>query len=279
MKCSICESNNIKENLYTLPFLIEGGFIDTNICVCSNCGIHFRNIDFNSEKIKKHYDVASYVLPSYEETYKNQRKDFFIWLHEVANSYVTRSNKKLLDIGCSYGHMMQIFKEQGHYDVYGLELNANLREKLSTDGYKVFGNLEEISDSKFDVITLIDSLYCFEEPYHLMKHLNTLLSDDGILIIRITNRAWLASLFYKLGLKVPYIFMGDAKYSYTLKAMQLLLQKNGFLIEKVITTEKGKSIKFGIKTLFYKVTEILSKIPKIKISPGLIFICRKVKND
>ena len=247
--------------------------------ICGNCGVHFRNVNFNSEKIKTHYDVVGYVLPSTEDHYRKQRSNYFLWLHEVANSYLnTAPNKKLLDIGCAYGHMMQIFREQGDYDVYGVELNANLRLKLTKDGYKVFGNIEEISSPKFDVITLIDSLYYFEEPGYLMRHLNSLLSNDGILLIRVTNRAWLANLFYKFGLRVPYIFMGDAKYSYTLKGMQCLLKNNGFLVEKLIVTEKGKSVPFGKKLVFYKATQFLSKIGPIKISPGLIFVCRKVNN-
>ena len=173
--------------------------------------------------------------------------------------------------------MMEIFKDKGGFDVYGVEINDALRQRLMNEGYKVFKDINELQDngSSFNAITLIDSLYYFNEPVPLLKKIYSLLDDKGVLLIRVTNRVWIANLYCLMGVRVPGIAMGDAKYSYSYQGMKELLHKTGFAIEKTFVTEKGKQADSMRKRLFYKFTQLVSETGIVKISPGLIFLCRK----
>ena len=172
--------------------------------------------------------------------------------------------------------MMEIFKDKGAFNVYGVEINDVIRQRLINKGYKIFKNIEEIQNNdKFNAITLIDSLYYFNEPVPLLKKICSLLDDKGVLLIRVTNRVWIANLYCLMGMRVPGIAMGDAKYSYSYQGMKELLHKTGFALEKTFVTEKGKQADSMRKGLFYKFTQLVSETGIVKISPGLIFLCRK----
>jgi len=276
MKCSLCDSDNIKANIYILPLELKNKTIETNVFRCNSCGTHFRDVDYSSQELKEHFDVASYTLLQYEKKWKQMRKLFFLdLLSKVENSLGRLDSKKLLDVGCSYGHMMEIFKNNGGFTVCGVEINDVIRQRLTNNGYKVFKDIEELSGDKFNVIALIDSLYYFNAPVPLLKKIYSLLDDNGLLLIRVTNRAWIANLYCLLGMRVPEIVMGDAKYSVSYKGMKELFRRTGFAIEKVFVTEKGKQAGSVKKWLFYKFTQFISESGIVKISPGLIFLCRK----
>lgn len=278
MCCPICGAEKLKENVYSLTLTIKGGKIDTPITVCSNCGVHYRNINYNSPKIQSHFNVVSYVSDKYEKFYRECREPYFLALiQEIFNyspSLRDQSRKNFLDIGCSYGHLMDIFKKY-KFDVYGIEINDRLRRRLNNKGYKVFRTINDLPQKeKFDVIAMIDSLYYFESPPKILTYLGQFLAKNGLLIIRITNRAWLANIFLKLNMSVPYILMGDAKYSFTPKSMKILLENSGLEIKKIIFSHERKKKLPIKKKLYYIFTELISRMG-ILICPGLTYFCRK----
>lgn len=261
--------------MYTMPLRTADGSIETPISICRNCGLHFRDVDYASTSVKTHFNVVDYVLDKGEEHYRSSREPFFFALMRIVESFrQATSGDVLLDIGCAYGHMMDVFHDTGHYDVYGVEINSGLRDRLTNRGLKVFETVGDIRETRFDVITMIDSLYYFESPIRIMSDVRERLGDDGLLLLRVTNRAWLADICRRLHLRVPYVFMGDAKYSFTHRAMRELLSRTGFVIERVIASETGKVHSTLKKRIFYGVTALLGKIG-ILISPGLIYIIRK----
>lgn len=276
MNCPVCNKTNVESDVCNQPLLVKKGTINTSICNCRSCGLYFRNINYDSEEIKTHFDVASYVVDEHETLLKKRREMFFDYLMKIIMSEGT-GGKALLDIGCSYGHMMEIFQDKGKYDVYGLEINKVLRDQLTKRGFKVFESLKEIREMNYDVVTMIDSLYYFESPVEIIKDIRKHLKDDGLLLVRVINRAWLINLYVKLGMRIPYILMGDAKVAFTHKAMNELMRSNGFIIERVIVSEAGKIHSSFIKRVFYKLTELVSRVGFL-VSPGLIYVVRKKKN-
>jgi len=191
--------------------------------------------------VKERFDIASYVSEDAEDRYSNARKLYFCNLFKIVESYrYDTAVKAVLDVGCSYGHLMDLFLVQDNYAVYDIEINEFLRKKLRDKDYKIFESLQNIMETKFDIILMIDCLYYFENQVDTINYVRENLNENGLLIIRVTNRAWLANLVTKTGFRVPYILMGDSKYPYTYKEMNILLGSNGFYVEKVIFKEKGK---------------------------------------
>lgn len=151
-----------------------------------------------------------------------------------------------------------------------------LRDNLEKKGYKVYKDVHNITN-KYDIIFFIDSLYYFEDPLYILEKCKSLLKEDGFLILRITNRNWIARIFRLLGRKNLDI-LGDATYSYSLKSITKLLDKVGFSIENVILFERGKIMPIKKKIAYY-LGIILSyvMIKKFIFSPGLIIIASKIK--
>lgn len=279
MQCRICSSQNVDENAYVLPFRVaEGQDIETHVHRCRYCGVHYRDIDFESPEVGAHFEVAGYVRLEHEATFRKEREPFFrSILAEVTRDVGETTGKTLLDIGCAYGHMMDVFQDEGGMTASGVERNAELRKHLSEKGFPMYTRLSEIGDTRFDVIALIDSLYSFQDPQEALRQVQSLLKDGGLVVIRVTNRAWLANIYNALGKRVPYICMGDAKYSFTLKSIKYMLGQAGLRLNRKIAAEKGKRASRLKKEIFYKFTQIITQLGIATITPGLLLTCRKAK--
>jgi len=131
MECSICTSDNVQAGAYAIPFdLGVNGRIDTHVHRCRSCGVHFRDIDFDSPEVGGHFDVVGYVRNTNRDVQRKAREHFFRYLlAQAARQLGTTRGKRLLDVGCSHGHMMSLFETEGGFSVCGVERNAGLREE------------------------------------------------------------------------------------------------------------------------------------------------------
>jgi 2-polyprenyl-3-methyl-5-hydroxy-6-metoxy-1,4-benzoquinol methylase len=112
----------------------------------------------------------------------------------VKNKLENKANKTFLDIGCGEGYMLNSFKNFG-FDVLGLDYskagisnhNKEILEYFKEgDIYKSIDNL--INDNKkFDIINLTNVLEHVTEPINILNLIKKLLSDNGILVIRVPN--------------------------------------------------------------------------------------------
>ena len=283
MNCKICNASeaDIKQNLFNLNFYLSGGeILKSKIHKCRLCGTYFRSENFSNKRILSHFDVASYTKPDYENYFYKGRINFFRYLLQKTKLFIHNSDCNLLDIGCSYGHLLEVFKNANQFKVFGIEIVDRLRHNLLKKGYNVFKYIQDVpEDLVFDVITCIDSLYLFEEPSCLLTKISKYLKENGILIIRVTNKTFFLNLFYFLKLQVPYSFFGDAKYSFSYCGLKKILYDSGFIIKKMFLYEKGKKESFGIKWFLYKISPIFYYLTGILISPGILLFCKKQTNN
>jgi len=61
MNCPVCEEENIENDVYQLPLAVKNDSLITSVSICRNCGLHFRNIDYTSSRVKEHFDIVGYV--------------------------------------------------------------------------------------------------------------------------------------------------------------------------------------------------------------------------
>jgi 2-polyprenyl-3-methyl-5-hydroxy-6-metoxy-1,4-benzoquinol methylase len=112
----------------------------------------------------------------------------------IKDKLKNKVDKKFLDVGCGEGFMLNSFKGFG-FDVLGLDYskvgitnhNKDMLEYFEEgDIYKSIDNL--INESKkFDVINLTNVLEHVIDPVYILNLLKKLLTEDGILIIRVPN--------------------------------------------------------------------------------------------
>jgi SAM-dependent methyltransferase len=177
MKCPICNSKaelikkNDKYDLYT----------------CNECGLEFYWPLIADPDFYKQYN---------KNTSKFMNKVPFKH-HELAIDYLAKLNSNktysLLDIGCANGVFLKALQARfKNFQVYGIDQDFD-----SVEFAKQYFGLQNVfntsldqftSTMKFDVITIFDVLEHQTDPVGFLKNIDSLLTDDGIVIITVPNK-------------------------------------------------------------------------------------------
>jgi len=153
-------------------------------------------------------------------------------------------NKKVLDVGCSAGHLSKVFKENG-CEVVGIELDdesARIAKKYCKEVIK--GDVETINlnypDGYFDVIVFGDILEHLKNPQAVLLNLKRYLNNNGYIVYSIPNIAHITVRLMLLLGKWEYEDMGllDRTHLrfFTKKTAIELVKSAGFEIEKICPT-------------------------------------------
>ena len=276
-ECISCYSSNLKVKCYKSDILIDSNeYKETYFNICLDCGLHFRDINYDSKEIMKHFELVQYNQNQYNSYYRKIRQNYFVFLKNNIIKIKKDDKKKfLLDVGPSYGHFIETFQKNINYKIDGVEINSDLRNKLKSKfNGDFYSNFEQVKNKSYDVVTMIDSFYYFENPRLLLSKIYLLLKSDGIVVIRITNRQWIIRILILFNLSVPEALIGDQKTIFSIKSFKKLVLSEKFKIKKIINHEKGKNHDGILRLLIYKISELLSYL-NININPGLIFILEK----
>jgi SAM-dependent methyltransferase len=276
--CPVCGSDLLAYGTadYYLPDIDR---VDTNIFRCARCQALVREI--RPEQIRDHCSAAGYTKVANEDQFSKMRGPYFQFLYQTVRGYFTKPILRCLDFGCSYGHFMELLRNQG-CQATGIELVTPLRDLCVKKGLAVFESLDALpktpQNQQFDLITLIDTLYYVTDPNRLMKSLRDLLRDDGLLLIRVTNRHWLMAFFRGVLRRThyPYRARGDATITYSQKTLDRLLANNGFTVIKRRYWDRGKRQSWR-RNLLNILGALASRITcgTFPLSLGLIVVARK----
>ena len=126
-------------------------------------------------------------------------------------SDLIEDNKKVLDVGCADGTLMQFLKENKNINVRGLEISKDKVQECIAKGLTVIeGNaekdLKQFPDKSFDYVVLSQTLQAFYEPE---KVLSNLLRIGKSVVISIPNFG-----FWKVRIKL--LFFGEMPVTKTL---------------------------------------------------------------
>jgi SAM-dependent methyltransferase len=206
------------------------------------------------------------------------------------------AGRTLLDVGASYGWMVEVALELG-FDAYGVE-PGDARYSPELKGRILRASLDQYSTEahrSFDVITIWHVLEHLREPMNAVEQMKSLLAPDGILVVALpTTDGWvfrLARLFYHLG---SHFLLKEVFYSHnpnmhffypSTQCMRKLLEGFGFEIVRVETLEA-----FDWNTLWKRARSPLTRwvlrilAPLIRRSgltarDNLVMVARKSRKD
>ncbi len=95
------------------------------------------------------------------------------------------SNSKVLDVACGTGVMIPYYLKR-NCDVTGIDISSEMI-KVASSKFKnvkfICGDVEEYNDDKFDNIVIYNAFPHFINPDLLIKHLSSLLNENGTLTI------------------------------------------------------------------------------------------------
>ena len=179
VKCYACEEDNSD-----IVFAVNG----FEISKCNVCGNNFASVRLKKEVLNERfykYWLPSMFLNKGEDKAKTtaRENDAEFQLGILANY---KNPGKILDIGAAGGTFLSVAKIKG-WDIYGTDIsNKCVNKAKEFYGIDLFETeVEGIKEGGFDAIVLWNTLEHLYFPLREMKHLKSLLKDDGVFLIKI----------------------------------------------------------------------------------------------
>ena len=213
------------------------------------------------------------------ELYKGSEIHFNDMVEYIKNDYwrpisgYTKnwSTKKALDIGCSTGFFLEILKDNGYEEVYGVEpgeepkkiARADIRDNIHTGFYQP----GLYPANYFDLITCFQTLDHLSDPLGMIKNMYENVKPGGhVYMIMHDTNALQAKI---LGEKSPIIDV-EHIYLFNKKNLAELCKKAGFKVVSVFDIKSGYPFSYWLRMAplplkklwvsLFKVTGLYNKV-------------------
>lgn len=284
--CPIC-SRSEKAHLYEQNFNnnVISLMKSYDVVVCENCGFVYADNIPSQAEFNNYYAVMS----KYEFNYKDGivSNDYINYYTKIVNfliPYINNNNARILDMGCSTGCLLSIFKLNGYSNLSGIDPSSSC-VRTAKELYNIEATVNNISNfntnKKFDLIILSAVLEHLVDFSNSMKKIRSLLKDRGLLFIEVPDaerfRLYISAPFQQFSIEHINYF---SQYS-----MRNLLSKFSFRILEMQQNENKLNLTIDpdIFVLSRKTDENNFKIIKDNICElkirNYILRCSKVDSE
>lgn len=228
MKCRLCGSNHLH-----LKFSVARFNPALDVYECDNCG--FQQLIAEESQAYRFYDEAYYKNQkaySYLDERENEPASRIVWnarLKRLEKWDHSTAKKRFLDVGCSFGGLMQTAQSFG-YDPFGVEVSpysGNYASKRFGQNKIFLGNIEEMSLPKnfFSAVTMIEVIEHLYNPRKALENLYQAMKPGGVILIQTADMSGNQAL--KGGADYHYYLPGHLSYFNRFNLKNLLLE-SGF---------------------------------------------------
>ena len=194
--CPVCSGNKFKPFISCADHTVSRETFQ--VVQCEACGFRFTNPRPSENEIGKYYESEEYI--SHSGTSRGVvNKIYGMVRNYTIGQKVKLINKQILspksqipnalDIGCGTGEFLNACKQNG-WNVTGIEpsevARKHAKEKFGIEPL-IPEKLFEISEKKFNVITMWHVLEHVHQLHKTIEQINKLLTDDGSLIVAVPN--------------------------------------------------------------------------------------------
>ncbi len=183
------EKNNIfKQNFGSNAIAIMDGY---DVVACKNCGFVYSDNIPGQDEFNKYYEVMSKWEFNYKDgVVSDDYQKYFKKIVDFLVPYLTNKNVNIMDIGCSTGCLLNMFKEKGYSNLLGVDPSSAC-VKTVKELYNINAVASTISnlsvDKKFDVIILSAVLEHLVDFSGSMNKIRSLLNDEGLLFVEVPD--------------------------------------------------------------------------------------------
>jgi len=246
--CEACDGKRLGASFRIID---RTGFEYEMVC-CSDCGLlQFSRVlsAGKTDHVAWEGDWWDQPTPAYDEN----RRSFYLPLLDILSDCGIREGK-LLDVGCSFGGLMEAAREKG-LSVCGVDISEQvleyLRTKKSMDAYRTISEAVTCK-GLFDVVTCVSTLFYLRHPLRELFAIRAALAPGGTLIVDLqANRGWIVRLWRWLlsivGKKlvvqhgqVMHNLLNASYYAFNTRNLQRIIERAGFRIVAVRNTRRRR---------------------------------------
>tara|TARA_B110000037_G_C17106280_1_gene499958 strand:+ start:73 stop:1002 length:930 start_codon:yes stop_codon:yes gene_type:complete len=294
VKCVVCESTT-----YETITKNGDGTYPINLVVCNKCGLAYLNPRWNKVNYSNYYKLE------YDNTYRSNPLNNPSILRPKNNTIVDRIKEngllqkkalKILDIGSGNGqNLIDLKSIYPTAEYYAIEPSIISQNTIRKNGIHLLSDDVDKSWEKdyldsFDLIIMRHVLEHFLDPSSILKKVNLVLNDFGMVYIAVPdnllknrNEGWLR-------IAHTYYFNTNSLYNLLVKEhFEPLLLKNGDYHNKyeIFTFSKKSRVDKSLKisqSHYYEQKNIFKAVIKndkrtlIKLKKKIIKIMKAVKN-
>lgn len=176
--CPFCGAKGEFKKAFNLPSFLFG--VSASIRECSVCGLGITDPPPSTANFYEDNERYEELFASRAALYQGFARDL---LHNLSG-FIDPSGKRLLDIGCGGGFVVEEAAKKGFISE-GIEANGAVVEWCRKRGLNVRqGDVRKISkDNKYDVIVLSAVLEHLPAPEKMLKVCMSILKPGGLILV------------------------------------------------------------------------------------------------
>lgn len=226
--------------------------INLDIYQCNSCGL----VQLSIEPVSYYKDVITAASIS-----GDTRKLRLNQMLEFANKYKLE-NKKIIEIGCAKGDMLDII-EEAKMKAYGLEHSLASVAIAHNEGRKVIrgfiDDLDKIENAPFQGFVCFNFLEHIPNPKSVINKIYKNLDADGVGLVTVPN------LNYLLATKSLYEFVADHLSYFTIDTLKNAFEDNGFDVLECDLINNKNDILIIVKKASHKKIKKILEVKKINL--------------
>jgi len=151
--------------------------------LCRRCGLGFNATPLDGEELKRIYDNYLYISPIHGIGHTK-----YSGMLDTIQKYCLQS-EKIVEIGCSEGYLLHELRKQGYTNLTGIEPGPQA-EEAEARGLHVLKGYFGPDTRDLDSVDAFIMMHVFEHfpnPFSILDHMLSRLSDNGKIIIEVPN--------------------------------------------------------------------------------------------
>jgi 2-polyprenyl-3-methyl-5-hydroxy-6-metoxy-1,4-benzoquinol methylase len=227
--CPVCFSSKkdvlFEQKFYANSMTLMNGY---KVVVCDHCGFCFADEIPTQNEFDLYYEqMSKYEYDRYDNYPSGDQMKHYTKIVNFVEPHLMDKNVSILDLGCSTGGLLSIFKQRGFQNLLGIDPSpacVNSVQRLFGIDARV-NNFSELTDEKkYDLVILSEVLEHIVDLKEILAKIRSILSDRGYLFVEVPDsgrwEAQISAPFQQFSVEhINYFSQGSLDH---------LLLKNGF---------------------------------------------------